>query len=77
VVVSFAWYRDCFVVAARAHVNAVNAAAPSGRSRDDLLEEMLENQFITEPDMHIYQTPRRQQQQQQQQQQQVQVASLR
>jgi len=55
----------CYGVAAKARVNAVNAAAPASTSADDLAELVLQNQLMTESDMHIYQTPRRQQQQQQ------------
>jgi len=56
--------------AARARMNAVNAAAPvsTGKTADDLLTDLLlQNQLTTESssaDTHIYQTPRRQQQQQ-------------
>jgi len=60
----------CYIVlagvAAKARVNAVNAAAPASRATDDLADMVLQNQLLTESDMHIYQTPRRQQQQQQQ-----------
>jgi len=54
----------CVVVTARVVVNAVNAAAPASRASDNLDDILLRNQLPTEPDVHIYQTPRRQQQQQ-------------
>jgi len=61
----------CAGVAARARVNAVNAASPASRTADDMLDMMLQqNQLTTESDLHIYQTPRRQQQLQ------MQVASV-
>jgi len=54
----------CVVVTARVVVNTVNAAAPASRASDNLDDILLRNQLSTEPDVHIYQTPRRQQQQQ-------------